>query len=303
MWTRRGCCLTAGSRLSRRRAPATARPCRARVVLPDGRSWWRLDAPDGLVVLSDGAFRYDTPPAWVHKPTEHDLVAVWPKAAWAKRLGGHAVLSCLVSVQGAVFDCVVAVLRDPGRRELRRRGDRADAAVPDEAGDVPGPADGHAGQYSHRLRHAGRGRRPKDAGRITAPAAMAWPEAPSYADVAAAYPKKAREAHLAGRATVNCDIGSYGALLDCTTITEEPKAKASARPPTTWRASSRRRRWPARASPRQSPAALRLRSRHPGGTRSRRSASRSGLPRPTPTKRRRPSPRSPRPGSTGRCAS
>ena len=182
------------------------------------------DAPDGLVVLSDGAFRYDTPPAWVHKPTEHDLVAVWPKAAWAKRLGGHAVLSCLVSVQGAVFDCV-AVSETPVGENF---GAAAIALTPQflmKPGSFKGePTVTPVNIPIAFVMQAGAGG-PGDAGRITAPAAMAWLQAPSYADMAEAYPKKAREGYLAGHVTVNCDIGSYGALLDCTTITEEPKGQ------------------------------------------------------------------------------
>src|ERR1700761_5969318 len=39
------------------------------------------EAPGGTVVLVDAAFRIDTPPAWIHKPTPADLMGVWPKAA------------------------------------------------------------------------------------------------------------------------------------------------------------------------------------------------------------------------------
>jgi TonB family protein len=55
--------------------------------------------------------------------------------------------------------------------------------------------------------------------------AMDWPEAPSYADVAAAYPKRAREAHLGGRATLACKFTNAGRLTDCQVIAEEPKAQ------------------------------------------------------------------------------
>jgi TonB family protein len=54
-------------------------------------------------------------------------------------------------------------------------------------------------------------------------ASMAWPEAPGYAAVAAAYPAKARAARLGGRATVTCEFNKEGRLRDCETITEEPK--------------------------------------------------------------------------------
>jgi TonB family protein len=55
--------------------------------------------------------------------------------------------------------------------------------------------------------------------------AMDWPEAPSYADVAAAYPKRAREAHLGGRATLTCKFNNTGRLTQCQVIAEEPKGQ------------------------------------------------------------------------------
>jgi hypothetical protein len=56
-------------------------------------------------------------------------------------------------------------------------------------------------------------------------AAMAWTEAPSYADVAALYPKAAAAAHLAGRATLLCGFDIFGHLDACRTIAEEPKGQ------------------------------------------------------------------------------
>ena len=44
---------------------------------------------------------------WLHKPTQADLIAVYPREAYQKGLGGTATLSCVVTVQGALRDCAV----------------------------------------------------------------------------------------------------------------------------------------------------------------------------------------------------
>jgi TonB family protein len=56
-------------------------------------------------------------------------------------------------------------------------------------------------------------------------AVMAWPEAPSYADVAAAYPAEARIKGVGGRATLDCIFTSAGRLTACTTAQEDPRGE------------------------------------------------------------------------------
>jgi TonB family protein len=55
------------------------------------------------------------------------------------------------------------------------------------------------------------------------PGDLPWTEAPSFADVAAAYPKKAREDKIGGRATMACDLTEEGRLSGCNVPTIEPK--------------------------------------------------------------------------------
>jgi hypothetical protein len=57
---------------------------------------------------------------------------------------------------------------------------------------------------------------------------MAWLEAPSYAQVIAAYPKKAKAEGVVGRATLNCEFMSTGKLEHCNTVAEEPKGQGFA---------------------------------------------------------------------------
>ncbi len=55
----------------------------------------------------DEATRLDVRPDWLKRPDAADVLAVWPSAAWIKGLGGRAVISCRVTLQGALADCSV----------------------------------------------------------------------------------------------------------------------------------------------------------------------------------------------------
>lgn len=49
-----------------------------------------------------------------------------------------------------------------------------------------------------------------------------WQEQPNGADVALTYPKLAMAMQISGRATVSCNVDSYGALEACETVSAEP---------------------------------------------------------------------------------
>jgi len=51
----------------------------------------------------------------------------------------------------------------------------------------------------------------------------AWAEAPSVADVAAAYPPRARAAGVSGTVNLTCEIRRDGHPRDCATLTEKPE--------------------------------------------------------------------------------
>ena len=57
------------------------------------------------------------------------------------------------------------------------------------------------------------------------PVAVAWAEAPSAADVAAAWPAKARAAGTAGMANLSCTIGRDGRPHDCAVLGESPSGQ------------------------------------------------------------------------------
>ncbi|HLZ75807.1 TonB family protein [Phenylobacterium sp.] len=160
---------------------------------------------------------------WLRKPTAGELMKVWPTEALKNGTGGQATIHCSVSVQGALFDCKVTFETPPGAHF----GDAALALAPQFLM-RPATLDGKPVVSSANIpiNFKSLGYRPPPdayAGKPVVSANMAWPEAPSYAAVAAAYPAKARAARVGGRVSLDCEINREGRLFHCDTLTEEPK--------------------------------------------------------------------------------
>jgi hypothetical protein len=80
---------------------ATAAKYEVAPALHDGKP------TDSEVLIEQDTFRADQPGDWLKKPTPDELLAVYPHEALGRGLGGEATISCLVSTQGALFDCYV----------------------------------------------------------------------------------------------------------------------------------------------------------------------------------------------------
>ena len=176
--------------------------------------------PGSDVIADLSTLRMDKPADWQRKPSPYDLLAVWPKKASAKGIGGKALIHCLVSVQGALYDCFV-VSESPAGENF---GTAAIALTPQFLM-RPATLNGKPVVSTVGMPitwQGGWGGGPQSGSRSMFSATMAWPQAPTYADVAAAYPKKAREKNIGGRATLSCELTREGGLRDCTTVTEEP---------------------------------------------------------------------------------
>ena len=225
------------------RADGTLEACKVVLERPTGaglgesllamapRFRMNMGVPHGVVaggevyVLNTPPIKYDKVPSWLRKPTSSELMSVWPKDAWAHAQGGKATVNCLVSLQGALFGCA-AIYEEP---EGSHFGSAALALTP-QLLMTPAVIDGKPAVTPVAIPFdfvMPKGAKPPPPGgngaANVAIAAMAWPQAPSYADVLAAYPAKAREAKLAGRATLNCELDKQGAVGHCTTLAEEPK--------------------------------------------------------------------------------
>ena len=182
-----------------------------------------------LVGLAGPALGQDRAAGWLRKPSLQDIMGVFPPAAFSKGLSGRARIACVVTVEGALRGCKVLAESPQGAGfggaaiavtpQLRmtpavKNGAPVESIVqiPMEF-EAPGPTTGSLIGGSSPL-----------AGIPTrAYSNIPWSLAPSVADVAAAFPKKARDQKVSGRATLDCVFGRTGGVSSCDTLNEEPR--------------------------------------------------------------------------------
>lgn len=177
----------------------------------------------------------DSEADWLKHPSAEDLMAVWPLEAWKRGLGGKATLVCKVSLQGALFDCWVANETPEGAGF----GGAALALAP-QLIMKPAVRDGKPVvsqiqvPINFRTPDLALGTRIPGSGPYQGPSRIAltdvaWAAAPSYAQVAAAYPEEAKAKHVGGRVTLSCAFKAEGRLAGCETVNEEPERLGFAR--------------------------------------------------------------------------
>ena len=188
---------------------------------------WNFLAVFGCFVIGvvTPAIAEDTKADWLHRPTREELRAIWPRKAAEKGVDGSAKVRCTVSVQGALSDCLI-LREDPKGMGF---GDAAIALTPQFLMKPPT----HNGQpYGGEtvdipVNFAGP-EFPSFLGR-TLLSHIQWLAAPTYADVVAAYPAKAREENVSGHASLDCEFARNGRLDRCEVIAEEPKGMGFAK--------------------------------------------------------------------------
>jgi len=170
--------------------------------------------------IVNGWSDFDKHGDWLRRPTPEDLRAVFPVEALKRGISGSATIACAVTVQGALTDCAVTEEFPAGQgfggaaialtpQFLMRPATRAGVPVPSLIHlPINFKTDGPADVITAKR---------------VAPANLAWAEAPTYADVAAAYPAKARASRIGGRATVACNMTGEGRLKNCETLTASPR--------------------------------------------------------------------------------
>ena len=170
---------------------------------------------------------YDVPPDWVRQPTSAQLMAVFPTKALKAGVDGDAVIKCKISLQGALFDCVVASEEPVGMGF----GQAAIALTPQFLF-KPAMKDGRPVIAGVRIPIGFKG-----LGRVTGSHLPAgrdlmtrtfvgrpqWAEAPTHAQTAAAYPAKAAAEGVGGSATIHCALTEARRLRGCRTISEAPR--------------------------------------------------------------------------------
>jgi TonB family protein len=153
-------------------------------------------------------------------------LVLWPREAAKEGIGGKATISCLVDVRGAAYDCVAVSESPAGKgfggaaiglsqqfqfRPARLHGEPVVSSI-----NVPivwQRSDGMAMSLGKALINP----------------AMAWLESPTFDDLAAIYPKKARAARIGGRVNVDCDFGHDGRVKNCRAVMETPSGQGFGR--------------------------------------------------------------------------
>ncbi len=175
------------------------------------------------IIVVTSWYPFDKAADWVRKPRAEDILGVFPKAAMRTGTSGSAVITCIVTVQGAARDCLpieeypaemgfggaaVNLATQLSFRPAMHNGAPVESliAIPIKWPEVP-----HATDFVGARRV------------ITAD--LPWALAPAFSDVAAAYPPKAKAARLGGRAMVACNLTGAGQLDMCSVTGEEPKGQ------------------------------------------------------------------------------
>lgn len=176
-------------------------------------------------------------------------VAVWPAGAWERRIDGHVVLTCLVDVHGLAEHCRVAFEKPGGRGfgaaalELQptlklnplKGADGQPVAAKMNIGlefRAPNSTD-NMQDLASRASVGGSGginaanlsisQNPISMRSIVMMNHPVWVEAPSFEDLARAYPRRGGGAE--GYAVAHCEVERSGVLTRCVASKELPPAK------------------------------------------------------------------------------
>lgn len=162
----------------------------------------------------------DVEPDWKRKPNREDMLAVWPKEAVKRGAGGTGVVHCTVSAQGALYGCAV-VSEQPAGSGF---GAAAVALTPQFLMS-PAMKSGKPVAYDGVTIPVKFMSFTPDVSRpsTTAVSNVGWLAAPTYAEVAAVYPERARERKVGGQATMRCEFKADGRLDDCFVLGETPR--------------------------------------------------------------------------------
>ena len=156
---------------------------------------------------------------WLKKPTPEDLLAVWPKAALRTGKGGKATLSCVVTAHGDLTSCKVLNEKPEGAGF-----GGAALALTSQFHMKPATLNGKPVDGEVRFPINFAGFTPSSEPMLTRAVlpGVLMLAAPTYAEVAAAFPAKAKAKGVAGRAAMSCTIDKEGLLQHCDVISEEP---------------------------------------------------------------------------------
>jgi hypothetical protein len=176
-----------------------------------------------LLASAAPAVAQDTPADWLKRPTPEMLKELYPTAAAKKGEDGQAVIGCIVTVQGLLRACKV-LDESPAGLDFGAAG----LAIAPQLVFKPAIKGGKPTESFVRIpinwkNMAGMPRHGPAAQSDKVYTNLPWREAPTIADVRAAYPAKAASEKVGGVAIIDCRIGSEGRLSRCETVRESPR--------------------------------------------------------------------------------
>ena len=173
-----------------------------------------------------GERNYDFAPRWIRTPTARSLGSVYPTQALQQGRSGTAVIKCTLTTESVLSACQV-ISETPRNQGF---GDAALTLAPD-LNIRPAVKAGHAVRTDINL----------TAHFIAPPPAVGsyiagvdtrylqkyltnplWEHTPTYSQVVAAYPARARSAGQSGRVALDCTLGADGFFSSCLVMNEEP---------------------------------------------------------------------------------
>ncbi len=164
---------------------------------------------------------------WVHQPSPGDIAHLYPEKARAKGLDGTGVIECIATVDGSLRACTIKSESPEGYNF-----GRAALAMAPQFQLKPEIKDGQRVEIKVEIpiRFTGPGTKvgslipgsSMQVGQKTMIANFAWTTTPTYADVAAVYPAKAREKKVGGKATLRCAFMDAGRVGGCLVQNDEP---------------------------------------------------------------------------------
>lgn len=179
-------------------------------------------ALSALIAAPTSAAEQVRSPDWLRRPSSDDLMVVWPREAWRKGQGGKAVISCVTTVQGLLRACEVVEEKPAGAgfggaalalsRQFVMKPALKDGVPIESTVRIPINFADPGGETGTYLRARGN----------PVYAQLPWRAAPTYAEVLAAYPDKARTARMSGTVVLDCKITKEGGLSECRTIRDDP---------------------------------------------------------------------------------